>query len=80
MRDREVLELEQQWKSDKRWAGQLRPFSAEDVIGLRGAVKIEYTLARLGAERLCACSAPSRTCGRWAPRPACKRCSRCRRA
>ena len=35
MRDREVLELEQQWKMDKRWAGVLRPYSAEDVVGLR---------------------------------------------
>ena len=29
-----------------------RPYSADDVIRLRGTVKIEYTLARLGAERL----------------------------
>ena len=30
----------------------LRVYSAEDVIRLRGSVKIEYTLASLGAERL----------------------------
>ena len=37
---------------DERWADVKRPYSAEDVVRLRGAVKIEYTLARLGAERL----------------------------
>ncbi len=36
----------------QRWAGVARPYTAEDVVSLRGAVKIEYTLARLGAERL----------------------------
>jgi isocitrate lyase len=29
-----------------------RPYSAEDVVRLRGSIQIEYTLARLGAERL----------------------------
>ena len=29
-----------------------RPYTAEDVERLRGTIKIEYTLARLGAERL----------------------------
>ena len=37
---------------DERWADVKRPYSAKDVVGLRGAVKIEYTLARLGAQRL----------------------------
>ena len=32
--------------------GVERPFSAEDVIGLRGSITVEHTLARLGAERL----------------------------
>ncbi len=35
-----------------RWAGIARPYSAADVNRLRGTVPIEYTLARLGAERL----------------------------
>ena len=35
-----------------RWAGIVRPYSEEDVKRLRGTVTIEYTLARLGAERL----------------------------
>jgi len=48
----EAAELEQRWKTDPRWKGIKRDYSAEDVIRLRGSVKIEYTLARMGAERL----------------------------
>ncbi len=44
--------LEQQWNTDPRWNGIKRPYSAEDVAKLRGSVHIEYSLARLGAERL----------------------------
>lgn len=40
------------WKSDPRWRGITRPYKAEDVVRLRGTVPIEYTLARLGAEKL----------------------------
>lgn len=29
-----------------------RPYTAEDVVRLRGSVQIEHTLARIGAERL----------------------------
>src|SRR5918998_5288025 len=38
--------------SDSRWEGITRPYSSEDVDKLRGSVRIEYTLARIGAERL----------------------------
>ncbi|HVO83168.1 MAG TPA: isocitrate lyase [Syntrophobacteria bacterium] len=44
--------LEQAWKSEPRWQGIFRPYSAEDVGRLRGSVEIEYTVARLGAARL----------------------------
>src|SRR4051794_13169173 len=40
------------WKTNPRWAGIERPYTQEDVDRLRGTIKIEYTLARLGAERL----------------------------
>jgi isocitrate lyase len=36
----------------ERWDGIERPYSEEDVRRLRGSVHVEYTLARLGAERL----------------------------
>ena len=45
-------ELQRQWETDPRWKGIERTYSAEDVIRLRGSVQEEYTLARLGAERL----------------------------
>ena len=35
-----------------RWTGIERPYTPEDVKRLQGSVKIEYTLARRGAERL----------------------------
>jgi isocitrate/methylisocitrate lyase len=44
--------LESSWNHDARWQGITRPYSAADVLRLRGSVKIEHTLARLGAERL----------------------------
>ncbi|MDQ0339325.1 isocitrate lyase [Caldalkalibacillus uzonensis] len=49
--EQERLALEESWKAE-RWQGIERPYTAEDVLRLRGSVKIEYTLARLGAERL----------------------------
>jgi isocitrate lyase len=52
MQDHDAFQLEQSWKTHKRWADVTRPYSAENVVSLRGAVKIEYTLAKLGAERL----------------------------
>src|SRR5438270_1689820 len=35
-----------------RWAGITRPYKQEDVERLRGTVRIEYSLARAGAEKL----------------------------
>ncbi|HZV90302.1 MAG TPA: isocitrate lyase [Candidatus Binatus sp.] len=40
------------WTTNPRWAGITRPYSYDDVLRLRGTIQIEYTLARLGAERL----------------------------
>ncbi len=45
-------ELEANWKGNLRWKGVTRPYSGVDVVRLRGTVQIDYTLARLGAERL----------------------------
>ncbi|GGK25415.1 isocitrate lyase [Caldalkalibacillus thermarum] len=49
--EKDILALEESWKSE-RWKGIERPYTAEDVLRLRGSIKIEYTLARMGAERL----------------------------
>src|SRR6187431_1933521 len=35
-----------------RWRGITRPYSAADVERVRGSLRIEYTLARRGAEKL----------------------------
>lgn len=47
-----ITDLTTQWETNPRWRGVKRPYTAEDVMRLRGSVQIEYTLARLGAERL----------------------------
>ena len=44
--------MTKEWKSAPRWAGVTRPYGAEQVLKLRGSFQIEYTLARMGAERL----------------------------
>ena len=44
--------LNQRTRSEARWKDVIRLYTKEDVERLRGTVKIEYTLARLGAERL----------------------------
>ena len=43
-RSQQIQQLEQEWKS-ARWEGITRPYSAEDVINLRGSVNPECTLA-----------------------------------
>jgi isocitrate lyase len=48
----DAKQLELMWTSDPRWSGVKRPYSGADVVRLRGSVHIDYTLARLGAERL----------------------------
>ena len=47
-----VAKLKDDWELNKRWQGIKRPYSAEDVVRLRGTVQVEHTLARMGAERL----------------------------
>jgi isocitrate lyase len=45
-------EMLARWSSDARWAGVDRPYTAADVVRLRGSIAIEHTLARVGAQRL----------------------------
>src|SRR5438034_1604678 len=44
--------LERAWKTDSRWDGVTRPYTAAGVDRLRGSIDIEYSLARYGAARL----------------------------
>ncbi|HSL63278.1 MAG TPA: isocitrate lyase [Gaiellaceae bacterium] len=44
--------LEEHWRADARWAGIERPYGAEEVGRLSGSIRVDHTLARLGAEKL----------------------------
>lgn len=44
--------IQADWNTNPRWNGVTRGYSAADVVRLRGTVKIEYSLARQGAEKL----------------------------
>ncbi|ASN04813.1 isocitrate lyase [Virgibacillus necropolis] len=44
--------LKEEWENDLRWVGVERPYTAEEVIRLRGSIDIEHTLARKGSEKL----------------------------
>ena len=48
----EMAALARRWEADARWAGIERTYSADDVLRLRGSVRVEHTVARRGAERL----------------------------
>lgn len=52
MANERVRELQESWEMDARWKGIERPYSAEEVIKLRGSIDIEHTLARRGSEKL----------------------------
>ncbi|KLA21625.1 isocitrate lyase [Bacillus mobilis] len=52
MKNERIEKLQESWELDTRWKGIIRPYSAEDVIRLRGSIDIEHTLARRGAEKL----------------------------
>jgi len=50
-RTQQIQQLEENW-SQSRWEGITRPYSAAEVISLRGSVNPECTLAQNGAKRL----------------------------
>ncbi len=52
MTNERVKKLEESWKNEARWKGVKRPYTAEDVIKLRGSIDIEYTLAARGSKKL----------------------------
>lgn len=45
-------QLRNDWETNARWKGILRPYTAEDVTRIAGSYRIEYSIARLGAEKL----------------------------
>ncbi|MGE7182575.1 isocitrate lyase [Peribacillus sp. NPDC006672] len=52
MMNERAQQLQQNWENDSRWTGIKRPYTAEEVIKLRGSIDIEQTLARRGSEKL----------------------------
>lgn len=50
--DIRTRQLLAEWLTNPRWEGIERPYTAEDVIRLRGSVYVEYSLARAGAQKL----------------------------
>ncbi len=48
----EIKRIQADWSTNARWKGVKRGYEPEDVIRLRGTVKVEHSLARLGAEKL----------------------------
>ncbi|RLL46551.1 isocitrate lyase [Oceanobacillus piezotolerans] len=52
MTENRVESLRREWETNPRWTGIERPYTAEDVIRLRGSIDIEYTLATRGASKL----------------------------
>ena len=48
----QIQKLEQEWLENPRWKGIKRPYSAEDVLKLRGSYKLDYTIAKLMSETL----------------------------
>jgi isocitrate lyase len=49
---RTAEQLDRDWQDNSRWRGVTRGYTAADVVRLRGTVRVEHSLARLGAEKL----------------------------
>lgn len=52
MSQEQIKNIEKDWAENPRWTGIERGYTAADVVRLRGSIQIEYTIAKLGAERL----------------------------
>ena len=48
----QIQALEQEWRENPRWKGITRPYSAEEVLKLRGKYKLDYTIATQMSELL----------------------------
>lgn len=48
----QIRQLEQDWLENPRWKGVERPYSAEEVLKLRGSYQLDYTIAKMMSEKL----------------------------
>lgn len=51
-REERIQAITTDWAINPRWNGVTRPYTAEEVIQLRGSYDIQHTIAQLGADRL----------------------------
>ncbi len=53
MSNRQDLEqnLIKDWNENPRWKGIARPYTAKEVIALKGSINIEHSIAKIGAEK-----------------------------
>src|SRR5450830_1493935 len=51
-REQQIAELQKDWDTNPRWKGIKRNYTAEDVVRLRGSIKVEHTIAKNGSIKL----------------------------
>ncbi|MCT7943155.1 isocitrate lyase [Shewanella holmiensis] len=51
-RQQQIDAIKKDWAENPRWKGVKRPFTAEEVVALRGSIVPENTIAKLGAAKL----------------------------
>lgn len=51
-RQEQIEALKKDWAENPRWKHVKRPYSAEDVVALRGSLMPEHTIAQRGADKL----------------------------
>lgn len=51
-RTKEITSIKQDWQENPRWKQVKRDYTAEDVVRLRGSIKLAHTFAKQGAEKL----------------------------
>lgn len=52
MSNQRAESLQKSWEKELRWVDVERPYTAEEVIRLRGSIDLEYTLATRGSKKL----------------------------
>jgi isocitrate lyase len=50
-RQDQIASLQESWKEDPRWKNVVRIYQAEEVVRLRGSLRVHHTLAETGARR-----------------------------
>jgi isocitrate lyase len=51
-KEQKIQQITNDWLTNPRWEGVERPYTAEEVVNLQGSYHIEYSIARLMAEKL----------------------------